>query len=441
MPQVGVGPVKLAAESLPTREEGRPVLGPSLEAAAIFLNPGPAGLLAVWQYAGPACSCKASALARGAGPVLNPGRGGLLGEPSALPWEDWWPQLAGCSLMAQLRSGEEFLSLDRAWVSIRARPDTVNAPTPQGKPLLVAVMQGRRAIAELLCRSGAALSRRVADELLHEAASRGGEATVSLLLCDARGAARADPWAGCNARPTRHGGTPLDAAAARGHAACVRLLRAVGGRHSLHWAATHALPEDVAAWLAEGADVDERDGSGATALWLAVRGARGAARGAEGPRKQCVELLLEARATVDALPITLETPLLIAAASGSVLLATKLLAARADPTMRDRSGQTPLQRAGHAAVRELLTCAGTAGTHSLDMEPVATAPGASRKRAARSTALCSVPQSGAFKAVPVAGLPWGLVDLPYSGNLAAWGEADPGPACGPGAGGRRDRQW
>lgn len=342
--------------------------------AAIFFSPGPSGVLVIWRFAGPACCCKISALARGAGPVAKPSRGGVLGEPTALPWEEWWPRLAGSSLAPLFASAsQDFLGLDQAWVAVRARPDVVHTPHPQGKPMLRAVRLGRRALAELLRSSGATFARRSADELLHEAASRGGEATIDLLLFDGQGRPRADPWATVNARPTRHGGTPLDVATARGHAACGALLQAAGGRHSLHWAATHGLPEDLASWLQEGADVDERDGSGATPLWLAVRGRR--VHGGrqvvtplptpladDGNLQRCVRLLLEARAAVDAQPITLVTPLLLAASTGDVPLVRALLAARAEPLLKDRDGNTALQRAAaHPEVHRLIAASIDAG--------------------------------------------------------------------------------
>lgn len=341
--------------------------------AAVFLNPGPAGLLHIWEYAGPSCCCKASVLALGAGPVANAGRGGLLGEPSALPWREWWPGLAQCSLMEQLRcsSVEKDLSLDIAWVAIRARPELVNTTTPEGKPLLAFVLQGRRDVAELLRRSGALLSRRVADELLYEAAARGDVGLVDLLLFDSHGIVRQEPWAFVNAQPKRHGGTALDAAVGRGQTACVELLRRTGGRHSLHWSARHALPADLAAWLADGACADERDSSGATPLWLAVRGTKLLLRvpvelfkcevksegGSETPRDHCVRLLLEARAAVDVLPITMETPLLVAAASGDLRRCSQLLEACADPMVCDRDGRTVLSRAANNSVHELLLAA------------------------------------------------------------------------------------
>uniref|UniRef100_A0A7S4S8B8 Uncharacterized protein n=1 Tax=Alexandrium monilatum TaxID=311494 RepID=A0A7S4S8B8_9DINO len=329
--------------------------------AAAFFSPGPAGLLRLWQFAGPACCHKAAGLARGAGPGSGCGSCGSKGPRATCEWEDWWPSLARCSLTALLHAppGSELWNLDQAWAAIRARPEAVNASTPEGKRLVLAIRRGCRYIAELLRHSGAVLSGRVADELLYEAAGHGNAPAVKLLLCDGRGAIRANPWASANAKPMRHGGTPLDAATSRGHGECAEVLRRAGGRHSLHNAAVRGLLDDVTAWLADGACVDEPDGKGATPLWLAVQGAcgPGSAKVEEHgeQRERCVRMLLEAGATVDALPITLETPLLVAAAHGHARLCSLLMRARADPTVRDRSGRTALSSAEQADVQVILS--------------------------------------------------------------------------------------
>lgn len=116
-------------------------------------------------------------------------------------------------------------------------------------------------------------------------------------------------------------------------------------------AAELALPEMLQQWLQEGADVEERDSSGATPLWLAAKGTKCPA--SEPERSQCIELLLAARATVDALPITQETPLMVAAQRGSVAHCQLLLQAQADVQHQDRRGKRVLQHASGAA-RQLL---------------------------------------------------------------------------------------
>jgi len=350
-------------------------------ASTIFVRTGPSCLVLVWHFAGPACCHKAVTLARDFGQVgsFALGRHGdtgssggrtILDRPEVQPWQEWWPQLAQCSLMAQMCTpvGETMLCLDHAWGAISSRPECVNTPTPQGKPLIAAVRQGCRPIAELLRHSGATLGPRIPDEMLHDAAARGGEATIALLLLDGRGLPRSEPWAGVNSRPKRHGGTPLDVAMSRGHTCCGELLRVAGGRLSLHVAASAGRSADVEAWLGDGADVEERDSSGATPLWLAVRGLRGdrtlrsslehspvsGEDGADSPRSRCISILLGAKATVDSLPITLETPLLIAASRGNVRHCELLVAAHADPTVQDREGRTALRCAKGLAVQQLL---------------------------------------------------------------------------------------
>eukprot|EP00913_Durusdinium_trenchii_P024059 g22595.t1 len=293
--------------------------------SAAFLNPAPLGLLRIWHFAGPSSCCKAR----------------LLTSASELPKPDaaWWPDLARGHLVAQLRSSEAFLALDRAWALLHLRPEQANAATPEGpgrlfqlamdrKPMTLAVKKGCRGVAELLRSQGAVLNPGAANALLHEAASTGNLKCLELLLLDSTGRVRSNCWASPNARPSKplncwhlgwpgeagHGGTALDAAEAKGHEACAQLLRSIGGRHSIQRSAELALPDTLRQWLQEGADVEERDGSGATPLWLTAKGVKGT----EQQRSECIQLLLGAQATVDALPITQETPLMVAAQRGSV---------------------------------------------------------------------------------------------------------------------------
>jgi len=201
---------------------------------AAFFFPSDAGLLGLWQFAGPACCHKAAGLSRGAGPGARR-RGGPWDVRRGWRWEDSWPQLAkGNDLSSQLqvpRDGEEW-SLDKAWASVHADPPAVGRRTPQGRPLAVAVRRGRRELAELLRRSGAILTCREADSLLHEAAGEGNAAAVEVLLCDGRGAIRDSPWADPNAILSGCEETALDAAVAGGHDGCAEVLRRAGGRHS-----------------------------------------------------------------------------------------------------------------------------------------------------------------------------------------------------------------
>ncbi|CAE6935009.1 Asb13 [Symbiodinium sp. CCMP2592] len=312
---------------------------------AVFLSPAQC-LLRVWQFAGPACCFKAKLLACGAGPADPPG-------------EEWWPDLGRCHLMAQLRMHPEdgrLLSLDRLWAAIRARPEAVNTATPEGKPLTIAVKKGCRGAAELLRKSGAVLTCAGADQLLHDSAARGNVEALQLLLFETSGCLRKEPWASLNARPVKHGGTPLDVAVSRSQQECVELLLKAGGRHSLHRAAELAVPSMVRAWLSEGAAVEECDSSGATPLLLAAKG-----KGRTAERTECLELLLRADAMVDALPITQETPLMHAASRGVREHCELLLEARADCHCRDRRDRQPIDHAATKDVRALLSVAMSAG--------------------------------------------------------------------------------
>eukprot|EP00434_Breviolum_minutum_P022978 symbB.v1.2.020272.t1/scaffold1692.1/size111236/1 len=313
---------------------------------ATFLNPAPLGLLRIWHLAGPACCCKARMLARGA--ELRP-------DPS------WWPELARCHLVAQLRSNEPYLALDRIWALLHQRPEQANAATPEGKPMTLAVKKGCRGAAELLRWHGAVLLPGAANAWLYDAAAAGNLRCLELLLLNSAGRPRETPWASPNARPLKHGGTALDAAEARGHGSCAEVLRKVGGRHSMQRAAELARPEMLRQWLQEGADVEERDGSGATPLWLAAKGGAESTGASEQQRSECIQLLLTAQATVDALPITQETPLMRAAQRGSVAHCQLLLQARANVLRKDRRGKSVVEHAKSSAVRELLQREADAG--------------------------------------------------------------------------------
>lgn len=333
-------------------------------ALSLFFSPAPA-LLQVWRFLGPAWCCKAVVLARGAGPVARPGRLlGLLREPSEIPWKEWWPGLAGNSVVTQLRSvgDKDGLRLDRIWATLQGNLELASAPTPPGRPLNLAIQGGHRDVAELLLRCGAMLNRHAADELLYASAQHGNARSVEILLCYGSGELRTNPWANVNSRPIRHGGTPLDVATERGWMECAELIRRAGGRHSLHWAAKFALYDDLSAWLAEGADPDYRDCSGATPLWHAAMGEGSkpsdvSQQLGDDLRVNCISALLVARASVDVLPIHQATPLLVAAARGDAACCVQLLAARADPSTKDRGGRTPFEVARSEDIRNLLAAA------------------------------------------------------------------------------------
>ena len=151
------------------------------------------------------------------------------------------------------------------------------------------------------------------------------------------------------------------AAARAGDAAAVRVLLAGGadvdarqgdGATALHWAA-HRGDLALAAMLLEaGADPDAANALDATPLWLAAQ--NGDAR--------LVARLLAAGADANAALRMGETPLMSAARSGDAETVRRLLAAGADVDAAERErGQTALMWAaaqGHAGVVRLLAAAG-----------------------------------------------------------------------------------
>ena len=107
----------------------------------------------------------------------------------------------------------------------------------------------------------------------------------------------------------------------------------------------------VRALVADGADVDARQGDGATALhWAAHRG-----------DLTLAEALLAAGADVDAANALDATPLWLASQNGDALLVARLLAAGADANVSLKMGETPLMsaaRSGDVDTVRLLLAAG-----------------------------------------------------------------------------------
>jgi ankyrin repeat protein len=103
-------------------------------------------------------------------------------------------------------------------------------------------------------------------------------------------------------------GTALNAAAAAGNRAMVELL------------------------LSRCANVNSKDGGGATPLWIAVN----------KNYPSVIEVLLANKADVNVPDNSGNTPLLTAAGHGQVKIAQTLLAAGADPNMETNQGRTPL---------------------------------------------------------------------------------------------------
>ena len=107
----------------------------------------------------------------------------------------------------------------------------------------------------------------------------------------------------------------------------------------------------VRALLADGADVDARQGDGATALhWAAHRG-----------DLELADVLIEAGADVNPANALDATPLWLASQNGDARLVARLLAAGADANVTLKMGETPLMsaaRSGDVATVELLLAAG-----------------------------------------------------------------------------------
>ena len=135
-------------------------------------------------------------------------------------------------------------------------------------------------------------------------------------------------------------------------AADVELIQAVKNGNAT---AVHAL-------LDRGADVDARQGDGATALHWA----------AHLNDLQAADLLIRAGAAVDAANDLGVTPLWVATTGGSAAMVSKLLEARAEPDIAPDTGGTPLMIAARqgnvAAVRALLA-------HGADMNATEGAQG------------------------------------------------------------------
>ena len=114
------------------------------------------------------------------------------------------------------------------------------------------------------------------------------------------------------------------------------------------WAAFNGHTEVVRYLLQQGATLDAKDASGRTALMYA----------SSGPYPETVELLLKKGAGVNTQG-TLEgfTALMTAAAEGQMKVVQLLLKHGADPTLKDKDGDTAesfARQKGHSAVAELL---------------------------------------------------------------------------------------
>jgi ankyrin repeat protein len=259
------------------------------------------------------------------------------------------------------------IGLLRAWIDQGAdfRNDVAaEAPPPPLDPklsaLIAAVRSAPRAKVEALLRENPDLrpaADRARSTLLHHAAGFGSLETLTWL---------ADSGADVNAQ-NRRGSTPLHWAVP--DAAKVRALLARGagvntkqadGRTPLYLAATLGNGHAILRLLLEhGADPNLKIANGRTPLMAA------AVRGDE----VALQLLIAAKATIDAKDNAGETALMLASTRGSVAAVRLLLAHGADPRATTKRNETALGNAGtsgnEAVVRLLLAHGAEVNTRNL----------------------------------------------------------------------------
>ena len=155
--------------------------------------------------------------------------------------------------------------------------------------------------------------------------------------------------------------SPLSAAIADGRWRVAESLLSRGASLSsrgplLNTAAAAGQFEFMKALLARGADINERDGSGNSALHVAI----------EHDQDTVVEFLIKQGADINAPGYHGSTPLHIAAERNNPVLVTWLLEKHANTTARDAEGVTPVLRASSSDVRALFYRYGAAA----DPDPV-----------------------------------------------------------------------
>ena len=224
------------------------------------------------------------------------------------------PALAGHAIFEAVKDGDR----PRVTKIVRADPDAVYVVSAGKTAFDVAVEKGDNAMVTLLAKAGADVEHIgfgpfSADfDGLTYASGRGDEQMVATLL-----RLGAKPNAHVRPGDTAYT-TPL-------HAAC---------------AANH--PRIVLKLLQAKARVNVRDTSGATPLLLAMSSK---AMAKQADAIALLARLLEAKASVNQSDNRGRTPLMEAAAKGYASCVKKLLDAGADPSLRDRGGQTAVARA------------------------------------------------------------------------------------------------
>ncbi len=187
-------------------------------------------------------------------------------------------------------------------------------------PLDVAIWRNRTEITDLLRKHG---GKSGAKDSIHVAANTGNIEAVTQHLADG---------ADVNAK-MKEGTTPLHFAASKGHKEIAELLKMItDGETPLHKAAYEGHKEIAELLIAEGADVNVKNGFGETPLH----------RAASRDHKEVAELLIAEGADVNAKIKYGLTPLHLAAASGYKEIVELLTTKDADVNAKGFRGSTPL---------------------------------------------------------------------------------------------------
>ena len=218
--------------------------------------------------------------------------------------------------------------------------------------LLLAAKAGHKKIVQLLINEGALPAHRnlAGETALLLAATGNQHGVVKLLL-----AAAIDPNLG-----NKRGVTPLMAAAFNGNGPMAATLLKAGadptlvdltGKTAAFYAAARGFAKVLMLLLDAGADATQRAGNDLTALMWAA----GHSNDVPAPDALAtLNLLLERGAVLDDADNRGRTALMTAAAQGHAGIVTRLLAAGADATLRDRQGKTARDLAADEQTRDAL---------------------------------------------------------------------------------------